>query len=290
MNDASQWRYRIAQRIGELYARNADVPAVILGGSTARGHADRFSDLDMGVIWDHEPSDSERHQVVRDADAELHRLYRFDPAEQVWSDDYFIHRNQPDGTDSKLLVEVSHYKRDFVEDVLHQVLNEHATNVLWHNLISGIVDGFSLYGDDVITSWRNRATQYPRELSVAIVQKYGVIDHFWRWEMYLARGDNLALFYDAFTQIHQRLLHILLGLNKMYYFGFKWIEVIDERLSIKPDDLPMRIRSAYKSAPAEGAAHVSGLVDDVFGLIETHLPEVDTNRLRRIFHYTRPSV
>jgi len=290
MNEASQWRYRIAQRVGEVYARIPHVAAVIVGGSTARGHADRFSDLDMGVIWEQAPSDSERQQVVQDANAELHRLYTFDPEEQVWSDDYFIQRNYPDGTASKLLVEVGHYKRDFVEDVLHQVLNEHATNTLWHNLISGIVDGQPLHGMDTLEIWKEAAGRYPRELSVAIVQKYGVIDHFWRWEMYLERGNNLAMFYDAFSQIHQRLLYILLGLNQVYYFGFKWIDFIDARLSIKPDDLPMRIRSAYSGAPIEGVAQVRSLVENVFVLIETHLPEIDTERLRRIFHYTRPGV
>jgi aspartate/tyrosine/aromatic aminotransferase len=84
-------------------------------------------------------------------------------------------------------------------------------------------------------------------------------------------------------------LHTLLGLNRVYYFGFKWIEVVDQRLTIKPDKLLNRIRSAYSASPAEGAQLVIDLVEDTFMLVETHLPEVNVARLREIFRYRRPT-
>jgi len=54
---ASQWRRKIAQNIGSVYAGNRKVAAVILGGSTARGHADRYSDIELGVFWHTPPAD-----------------------------------------------------------------------------------------------------------------------------------------------------------------------------------------------------------------------------------------
>ena len=43
MNNSSQWRMQLAQQVGAAYASNPKVAAVMAGGSTARGHADRFS-------------------------------------------------------------------------------------------------------------------------------------------------------------------------------------------------------------------------------------------------------
>jgi hypothetical protein len=289
MNKASQDRYEIAKRIGTLYAANPHVAAVILGGSTARGHADRFSDVELGVFWHESPSDQERQLVIQDANAELIGLYDYDSNEQVWSDDFMISRDHTGEPKTGLLVEVSHYKRDFIDYVLQQVIKEYSTNELWHNLISGIVDAKPLHGDARVKGWQEQATRYPRELSAAIVRNYGVIDHFWRWEMFLARGENLPMIYQSFTQVHHRVLNMLLGLNRVYYFGFKWLDIVDQRLTIKPDRLLERIRSAYQLPPAEGAKLVIDLVEDTFTLMETHLPEVDVKRMREVFRYKRPT-
>ncbi len=44
MTPASAARRAAAERIAPVYAANPKVAAVILAGSTARGHADRFSE------------------------------------------------------------------------------------------------------------------------------------------------------------------------------------------------------------------------------------------------------
>jgi len=288
MNEASRWRRAIAQNVGQHYAANPNVAAVMLGGSSARGHADRFSDLDMGVFWKQPPSDAERQQVVEQANADLIRLYAYDPAEQVWSDDFVIGRNQQDEPKTGLLVEVGNYQVDFVEHVLQQTLEAVTINELWLNLIAGIVDSLPLHGADLLTTWKNRAATFPHELAIAIVQRYGVIDHFWRWEMYLERVENLSMLYHSFTQVQQRVLHMLLALNHTYYFGFKWLEVVEQRLVIKPENLVQRLRTPYQVTPAEGARQVIALVEETFDLVEAHLPEVNIARLREIFRYQRP--
>jgi hypothetical protein len=96
------------------------------------------------------------------------------------------------------------------------------------------------------------------------------------------------LLYQAFAQVQQRILHVLLGLNRVYYFGFKWLDVVAERLPLKPDHLTDRLRQVYQVAPNEGARLLSNLVDETFDLIQTHLSEIDVKRLREIFHYRRP--
>jgi hypothetical protein len=288
MNQDSQWRTDIAKQAAQGYSENPNVAAVILGGSTSRGHADRFSDIEIGVFWHNPPSKQDRQEAIERTKGELIYLYDYDPDECVWCDDFMMGRNHAGEPRTGILIEVCHYMADFMEQTIHKVVSDYATDELLHNLIAGVVDAVPLYGINLISKWQLHAAAYPRELAIAIVKRYGVIDHFWRWKMYLNRGENLPLIYKSFSEVHLSVFRLLLGLNRVYYFGFKWIEVVDQRLQIKPDNFLYRIRQAYITPPNEAAQQIIELVDDTYGLIETQLPETDVKRLREIFHYARP--
>jgi hypothetical protein len=107
--------------------------------------------------------------------------------------------------------------------------------------------------------------------------------------MWLARSGNLMMLYQSFTQVQQQLLHVLLGLNRVYYFGFKWLDVVDERLVQKPPDLVRRLKQVYQVDPASGAHELAALVEETYDLIEKQLPEIDVDWLRTVFRYRRPA-
>src|SRR2546423_6648115 len=88
MNDMSRWRRAIAERLAAIYARNPHIAAVVLGGSTARGHADQYSDIELGVFWNQPPTDKERRTVIELAGGDLIRLYPYEAQEEVWADDF----------------------------------------------------------------------------------------------------------------------------------------------------------------------------------------------------------
>ena len=50
-NQASQWRAALARQVAPFIAANPDVQAIMLAGSTSRGNADRYSDVEIGVFW-----------------------------------------------------------------------------------------------------------------------------------------------------------------------------------------------------------------------------------------------
>lgn len=289
MNPASQWRYTIAQQLTPSFAANPHVAAVLLGGSTARGHADRYSDIELGVFWHHPPTDADRQRAANDIRGDLVRLYPYDPAEEVWCDDYMMgraHSNQPK---SGVLVEVVHYTTDFLNRTFDAVLQNYNPDALKQNLIAGIVDSVPLHNAELIQQWKSRAAHYPDGLALAVVKRYAVIDHFQRWEMWLARSSNLMMLYQSFVQVQQQILHVLLGLNRVYYFGFKWLDVISERLTQQPVDLAQRLRQVYRLDPASGANELARLVEDTYDLIEKQLPQVDVGWLRTVFRYRRPA-
>lgn len=288
MNAASNWRYLLAQQLTPVYAANPHVAAVIVGGSTARGHADHFSDIELGVFWHHPPSDDDRRMAASHIHGDLIYLYPYNADEEVWSDDYTLGRNHADIPKSGVLLEVVHYTTDYLNRTFDAVLQHHNPDDLKQNLIAGVLDGVPLYNAALVHQWQGRATTYPDDLAVAVVQRHAQIDHFWRWEMWLERGPNLMMLYQSYTQVQQKILHMLLGINRIYYFGFKWLEVVAERLLYKPDNLVPRLNRVFQIAPAEGSRELTALVDETYDLIEQHLPQIDIAWLRSVFHYQRP--
>src|SRR5438045_7782227 len=120
MNAASQWRLALARHVGGAYAANPKVAAVIVGGSTCRGHADRYSDIEVGVFWHEAPTEEDRRTAAEAAvvaaglGGEVHYLYPYDPAEEVWEDTLFLGRLAPDRPGTGVLVEVPHYTVEFM--------------------------------------------------------------------------------------------------------------------------------------------------------------------------------
>jgi hypothetical protein len=60
MNEASLWRYALAQQIAPYYCANPKVTAVSVGGSVSQGCADLYSDIDLAVFWTDPPTEKER--------------------------------------------------------------------------------------------------------------------------------------------------------------------------------------------------------------------------------------
>jgi hypothetical protein len=288
LNTNSQWRRAIAERLSAPYAQNAKVAAIILGGSVARGHADRFSDIELGVFWHEPPTDTDRQTAFQQQGVDLVSMYPYAAAESVWEDDLMIGRAAPDLRNSGVLVEVVHYTTAFIEQTLEAVLVHYDPSEVRQNLIAGLLDGIPLYGESLVAGWKVRARDYPPELAVAVIRRHAQIDHFWRWEMYLARSENRMMIAAQYVQVSQRLLHMLLALNQRYYGGFKWYAVLAQNFTIAPVDLAARLQHVFTGDPAEGARELSQLVEETYDLLEQHMPQIDVDRLRRIFQYQRP--
>jgi hypothetical protein len=105
--------------------------------------------------------------------------------------------------------------------------------------------------------------------------------------MWIDRGDNAMMLRDSFIVAERRMLHTLLGLNRQYFFGFKWLDVVDQRLEAKPPGLIERIRESHAVGGREGALIVSGLVEETYDLLDRSDIDIDVERLRSIFRYRR---
>ncbi len=271
----------------EAYAASAAVDAVMVSGSTARGDADRWSDAEVGVFWSRPPTALERAAVASAAAAADIRMVTSEDANPPWYDHIYLGAGRPDG----LMVEVIHTLTAVVDDTLDTVLGSCVPDGPALDAIKGLVDGGEVCGAraNIVASWKARAATYPRGLAIAVVQRDGAIEQFWRWRMLVDR-DNPLLLAREFSRIASQLLNVLHALNGRYCghpSAFKRLDTMEHELTLAPRGLAGRLRSTFTLSAPEGAAVLRDLVEETFMLIEVHLPEVDVERLRTLFRSDR---
>ena len=281
-------RRAFAEQLAPAYAANPNVVALFAGGSTARGHADRFSDLEIGVVWSEPPSDTERADAIVAAGGDLVRLY---PAEDyglgpVWADAWKIGR-LGGAPLTGVEVDMHHFLDENVEHMLVDVLERFDPELEKQSLVGAIATGIALHGHDQLAAWQERAATYPDGLRVAVVQANAQIEGLWRLDAFAERANPVAG-YAVLTSAQERLLQTLLGLNRTYYSGVKSLDATASGLEVAPHDLVERIRSSYPLRVGESKQALAALVEDTYDLIETTLPEIDVRRLRAFLRYERP--
>jgi predicted nucleotidyltransferase len=285
---ASLLRLALAERLTPAYARLPDVVAVIAGGSAARGHADRFSDLEVGVIWAKAPTESERTEAIDAAGGDLVHLYAVEEGElgPIWSDAWKFGRRD-DVPLTGVEVDMHHFLAETVDSVLHAVLAEFDPDPLKLSFVGFLLHGVPLHGSDRVRSWQERAATYPEELRRAVVRAHAQIEGLWRIDAYCARGNPVAG-YAVLASAHEQLLQTLLGLNRVYFSGLKSLDAVTAELDIAPSDLLERMRASYPLRPGTSKDTLTGLIEETYDLIAEHLPEIDVERLRAILRYERP--
>lgn len=275
--DPTERRRTTVAPVLAAYEQTDGVDAVMLGGSTARGDADRWSDIEVGVFWSRPPTPAER---VAPAPA----VRAGTPVEEgsPWYDYLSL-----DG----IAIDVEHALSSAVEETLDRVLVECVPDPAGLSLLKGLVDGREIGGrrPELVESWQRRAATYPRGLAVAIVEREGAIDKFWRWQM-LAERDNPVLLAREFLRMTTQLLAVLHAVNGRYYghpLAFKRLDALEAELTHAPSALATRLRAVFTKTPPEAAEVLRQLVEETYDLVEAHLPELDVTRLRTRFHTTR---
>lgn len=87
VNDATQWRLALAQRIARAYAADQNARVVMIAGSVGRGSADRFSDIEIDVYYERAPTRAERAAVVERMGGALEGL---DEDDDEWAEDFSV--------------------------------------------------------------------------------------------------------------------------------------------------------------------------------------------------------
>jgi hypothetical protein len=274
---------RAAEGIAAAYAAEPAVAAVIVGGSTAHGHADRHSDLELFVAWSRPPTEDDRAAAIARARGDLVHLYPSDAG--LWADAWKVERRGGEAF-TGIEVDMSHGVVETVERILADVVERFDPDPDKLLFAGGVLDGVALHGAETVERWQERVRLYPAGLQEAVVRAHAQIEGLWRLDAYAER-DNPIGGYRVLVSAQEDLLHTLLAINRVYYAGFKSLEAVCAGLAIAPADLLTRLRSCYPLSPTSKTT-LAALVEETYDLVERHLPGIDVALLRTYLRYERP--
>ncbi len=281
MNEASVGRLALAHQLASNYRANPKVAAVIVEGSVARGHADRFSDIDLAVFWEAAPTEKERRDIINRARGRHVQLVPSTEDEACWSDIYEV-----DGD----IIDVRHVDVEVTRRILADVLERYDPSLSKQQHLATLLSALPLAdSSSLLTHWQQQAKVYPRELSMAMVRAYLLFRPAWEQEKLAERSDLLAL-YESFCTVEKHMLLVLMGLNRIYYPGWQWVDRLMEQMPLAPVKFASRFKQVFGIVsidPLAGVYQLHELVEETFSLVETHLSELDTAQARARFQERR---
>jgi hypothetical protein len=276
---ATRGRLALARRLVPAYAAEPRVRAVAVTGSVARGWADRYSDVELGVFWDAAPTDAERRALVARAGGDLWHLF---PPDDVgrWGEDYYV---------ARVKIDVGNATVGAAERWLTDVVERHETALQQQHFAAAVLHAVPLHGAPLIAAWHARLCPYPEALRRAMVRRYLRFNPIWGPEMLADRGEVLVL-HEYLAASGRKLLAVLAGLNGIYHPGNKWVDRLIAELAIAPPNLAERLRRLFLAPARAGVEAYRELTEEVFDLVERHLSDVDTAEARAFFRHRRPLV
>lgn len=274
-------RLELARRLGAGYAKNPKAALVLASGSTGRGTADQFSDLELDVYWHEPPTGDERRAAALAGGADSVDLFPYE--EEEWAEDIRM---------GDFKVGTSTFLVSTMERYLGQVcVTAGDPAPLAQMRLYEILHAEMLYGDGrLLASWRERAAEYPPTLARTMLRQNLNFEGFGYDEDVMAARDDVILLYTTFSSVARQVLGALLAVNKIYLPNpnFKHVAEIIGEMAHTPPDLLARLKSAYRLPPAEGVLALHGVIADVFDLVDRHLPGFDTAPYRAHMARRRP--
>ena len=258
--------------VGATYANLPETRAAMSVGSVAYGEVDRFSDIDLVVLYQTLPSEEalDAARAANHGDAITWEAGDREKGEQMQA--YGI---------SGIECQVVHSTLEAWERTINIVLKDHVVDTPAHKALSGLLAGKALYGADLIEEYKARAKNFPDPLAIAMATHYLQFQAIWKVEERLRSRDAEIWLRGALVEGAQHLLGVLAAVNRLYYtqFQFKQMRWFVDSMPLKPDRLYERLNSMLLAADA--CAVFRDLTEDVTELVEAHMPAVSTASIRR---------
>jgi len=282
ISSSTDWRLEAAAKVAASYQTSRGAIAMLVGGSVGRGYPDRWSDLELGVFWRNLPQDDDLAETAERAAGRDRRGWAYDAGEHAAAEEFWLGGPAGQG----LLVELQHQSLADAAALLDDLVGNTNPEPYLLTVASALNRGVILFGAAELEPLRERVASYPAQLAVAVAARHGQIDNFWRWQMLAERGDLLGL-RGHYAETAGRLSHLLFAVNRRWWPGQKWLLRELGSLPHLPAGIIDGLQAAASSPAAEAAAILTSLVESGYDLAERLLPELDVDRLRRIFRFQR---
>ena len=167
-----------------------------------------------------------------------------------------------------------------IEKCLIDVIDQLDTSLEKQNLIFAILNAVVLYGEELVHSWQQRASLFPDDLAIKIIQENLWFGPWFCPEAYILRDDRLVL-YQHFLWLEQGILKVLAGLNRIYFPSseYKWLDQLIRKMQLVPHHLPERLKELLQSEPQQAWHQLKQLIDETIALVDRYQPEVNQRAL-----------
>lgn len=253
------------------YAENSKVRVVIVAGSTGRGTADAYSDLEIDIYYDEPPTEEDRVAAVERCGAKLLSL---DHDEIEWEEQMSFD-GFPAATSTFLVSTMERFISEVVDDCNPDVEAQMRLYSVQHAV--------PVVGSELAEQWRQRVANYPDGLVHAMLD--GTLG-FWRLfrnvDMIVARDDLIALT-DGIVDVQKRLLRALFALNRVYLpipEPIKRLDEVVDELQIKPDRLAARLRGMLRAQGEDAVSQLESLIEEVLDLVGENCKDFDVDSCR----------
>ena len=229
LNSASTWRVNLARELCSHYSSHPGVLMACLGGSSARGIADMYSDLDIIVYWN-ELDDKwiEAEPLTSATGIPRTSIMSLSPGSFIES--YHL---------DTLKVDYGHVLLSEFREWLEPLYTSDTPD---HDLISsagGFLSSMVFYGEDIFAEIRNCIQEYPSALALDVVKKnLGFYVNGYLDGQCFHRGDLLA-YHDGIVLMLKKILNATAALNRHYYHAgeARWAEYHLGFMEKKPSEL-----------------------------------------------------
>jgi len=186
-------------------------------------------------------------------------------------------------------IDVRHTTVAATEGIMAAVLEHADPRLDKQQHLAALRSALPLVNPPLITRWQQQAAAYPHALAVAMVRTHLRFRPAWEQEQLAKRHDVLVL-YDSLWTAQKQLLLVLLGLNRLYYPGWRWLDRLTDQLQVRPPQLSPRLKQLFAIVsidPLAAVYQLHDLIEETFRLVDTHLGEVDTHAARERFQGER---
>lgn len=262
----------LARRNAAVYLAHTQPRAIMVTGSVADDACDFFSDIDMSVYYDTLPSEA-ACEAARAALGGENWRFLGDRA-----NDDFIEMYQLDGVECQ----VGHVTIAKFEQDVASVMEGLDVDSPFQKALEGTLKCIPLHGEDIIMGFKARVAQYPEPLARAMVERGLRFYPIWRLADFLAPRDATIWTVENIVENAYNILRVLAGLNRLYFTSFqlKRTTAFTKKLAMAPDNLAPRLESLFNGDHRAALGELERLVGETLTLVETHLPDVDTAKVR----------
>jgi predicted nucleotidyltransferase len=266
--EATEHLRRIATQIVGAARECSPLRAAMLVGSAGRGDADFYSDVDLLLYVDELPGEQALTQI-RNAVGGVRASRRGEPIEDFCSEELEVNR---------VRTEVSFVTVARAEQRLDQLLADiEEFDSPSQKILSGLLEGLPLHGDDLVERWRARVRSYPEPLRRAIVERHWNFFPLWHYREAMAQRDSELWRLDMLLDAAFNLLAVLAALNRLYVtrFELKRMRLLIAKMALAPPQLADRLESLFRLEPEAAADELGRLINETRALVAAELPRLE---------------